>query len=236
MLKEGELYFNGNSNLNLNLFLENYPSLPVANEDYEEVPVEGRNGNLIINKGTYPDRKIPFTFTILSETLDIDFIRVYDWLDEIEDSRLVWGKLDRCYRVKKVIYRNLEKEFRSIGEFTVEFICEPFSEDLQLTTYEITSNNFSFNYIGNAPSEPLIKLYGSGNVQVTINGETMVINNVTDYVEIDSKLLQVRKADGTSKDNDTQGDFALFSKGINTISYVGTVTKIVVEYTTKYKY
>lgn len=236
MLRQGELYFNSKSNLDLNLFLESYPSLPITNEEFEEVRVEGRNGSLYINKGTYVDKIIPFTFTILSETLDIDFIKVYDWLSEIEDNRLVWGKLDRCYRVKKVIFSNLEKEFRSIGEFTVEFVCEPFSEDLQATTYEITSNNFSFNYMGNALSEPLIKVYGSGNIQLTINGETMVISNVTDYIEIDSKLLQVRNSDGTSKDNGTQGDFPLFSKGNNTISYVGTVTKIVVEYTTRYKY
>ena len=63
----------------------------------------------------------------------------------------------------------------------------------------------------------------------------MQINNVTDYVEIDSDLLQVRNQDGTSKDDDTLGDFILFTKGENIISYTGTVTKVVVEYTAKYK-
>lgn len=236
MLKEGQLYFNNNTNFDFNLFLENYPSIPIINEEYEEIRVEGRNGSLYINKGTYEDKKIPFTFTILSTSLDIDFTRVYDWLSEMEDNRLVWGMLDKCYRVKKVIYGNLEKEFRTIGEFDVNFICEPFSQDLNAIIYEITSNNFSFNYTGNAPGEPLIKVYGSGNIQLTVNGETMQINNVTDYVEIDSKLLQVRNSDKTSKDNDALGDFALFNKGINTISYMGTVTKLIVEYTTNYKY
>ena len=46
---------------------------------------------------------------------------------------------------------------------------------------------------------------------------------------------QVRNQDGTSKDNDALGDFVLFTKGENVISYTGAVTKIVVEYTTKYK-
>jgi phage-related protein len=63
----------------------------------------------------------------------------------------------------------------------------------------------------------------------------MHINNVSNYVDIDSNLLQVRNLDGTSKDNDTLGDFILFSKGENAISYVGTVTRIIVEYITKYK-
>lgn len=235
MLKEGELYFNGNRSLNLNLFLENYPSIPITNEEYEEVPIEGRNGKLIINKRTYPDKKIPFTFTILSPRIEIDFERVYEWLTEIEDNRLIFGRRDRCYKVKKVIFGDIQKEFRSIGEFDVTFICEPFVQDLEETVHEITTSGYKIYYNGNAPGDTLIKVYGSGNIQLTINGETMQINNVTDYVEIDSDLLQVRNQDGTSKDNDALGDFILFTKGENVIFYSGTVTKIIVEYTTKYK-
>lgn len=235
MLKEGELYFNRDRSLNLNLFLENYPSIPIANEEYEEVQVEGRSGNLIINKGTYPDKKIPFTFTILSPRIEINFEKVYEWLTEIEDNRLIFGRSDRCYKVKKVIFGNIQKEFRSIGEFDIIFLCEPFTQDLTKTVHEITKSGFKINYNGNAPGDALIKVYGSGNIQLTINGETMQINNVNNYIEIDSDLLQVRNQDGTSKDDDTLGDFVLFTKGENVISYTGTVTKIVVEYTTKYK-
>ena len=235
MLKEGEVYFNNNMSISLNLFLEEYPSIPIANEDYDPVPVEGRNGDLFINKGTYPNKEIPFTFSIRSEEIDIDFDKVYAWLTEIEDSRLLFGREDRCYKVKKVLFGNLKKEFRSIGEFDVTFICESFSQDLDLTTYEVTSNNFSFYYDGNAPSEPLIKVFGNGNIQLVVNGETMVISNVSDYVEVDSNLMQVRNLNLTSKDDDAIGNFALFTKGENTISYIGTVTKIIVEYTTQYK-
>lgn len=235
MLKEGELYFNRDRSLSLNLFLENYPSIPITNEEYEEQPIEGRSGNLIINKGTYPDKKIPFTFTILSPRIDIDFEKVYEWLTEIEDNRLIFGRSDRCYKVKKVIFGNIQKEFRSIGEFDVFFLCEPFTQDLTKTVHEITSSGFKINYMGNAPGDTLIKVYCNGNIQLTINGETMQINNVNNYIEIDSDLLQVRNQDGTSKDNDTLGDFVLLTKGENTISYTGAVSKIIIEYTTRYK-
>lgn len=235
MLKEGELYFNENRSLNLNLYLEKYPSIPITNEEYEEIQVEGRSGSLIINKGTYPDKKITFTFTILSPQIDIDFERIYEWLTEIEDNRLIFGREDRCYKVKKVNFKDIQKQFRTIGEFDVTFLCEPFTQDLEKTVHEITSSGFKINYTGNAPGDNIIKIYGTGNIQLTINSETMQINNVNNYVEIDSDLLQVRNQDKTSKDNDTSGDFILFTKGINTISYTGNVTKIVIEYTTKYK-
>lgn len=234
MLREGEIYFNTNTSLDMHIYLEKYPSIPVANEDYEEVLVEGRSGSLIINKGTYPDKKIPLTFTLLHKDIYVKFDEIYEWLTNIVDNRLVCSRKDRCYRVKKVLFGNIEKEFRTIGEFEVTFICEPFSEDLYQTVYEITTNNFKFNYDGNAPADTLIKIYGSGNVQLTIDNETMQINNVTDYVEIDSNLLQVRNQDGTSEDDDL-GDFILLEKGEHTISYTGTVTKIILEYTTKYK-
>lgn len=235
MLNEGEIYFNTERSLYLNLYLENYPSIPIANEEYEEIQVEGRSGSLIINKGTYPDKKIPFTFTILSPQLEIDFERVYEWLTEIEDNRLIFGRNDRCYKVKKVVFGDIQKEFRTIGQFDITFLCEPFTQDLERTVLELTSSGFKINYTGNAPGDTLIKVYGTGNIQLTINGETIQINNVNNYVEIDSDLLQVRNQDKTSKDNDTSGDFILLEKGINTISYTGNVTKIVIEYTTKYK-
>lgn len=235
MLEEGEIYFNNERSLYLNLYLENYPSIPIATEEYEEVPIEGRNGNLIINKETYSDKKITFTFIILSQQIDTDFEKIYKWLTEIEDNRLVFGRNDRCYKVKKVIFGNIQKEFKTIGEFDVTFLCEPFTQDLNKTIHEITTSGYKIYYNGNAPGDTLIKIYGNGNIQIAVNGETIQINNVVDYVEIDSGLLQVRNQDGASKDNDTLGDFVLFTKGENIISYSGTVTKIILEYTTKYK-
>ena len=64
MIREGELIFNNNSSLSMNLYLENYPLIPLSSEDYEVIKVEGRNGDLIINKGTFPDKNIKFTFTM----------------------------------------------------------------------------------------------------------------------------------------------------------------------------
>jgi predicted phage tail component-like protein len=234
VLKEGEIYFNGNKSLDLNLYLETSPYIPTTNAEYEEVLVEGRSGKLIVNKGTYPDKKITFTFTILSSQIDMDLERIYEWLTEIEDNRLIFDREDRCYKVKNVIFGYMNKKFENIAAVDITFLCEPFSQDLNKTIHEITSSGYKIYYNGNAPGDTLIKIYGAGNIQLTINGETMQINNIIDYVEIDSDLLQVRNEDGTSKD-DTLGDFILLEKGENIISYTGSVTKIVLEYTTKYK-
>ena len=53
MIREGEIIFNNRSSLDLNLKLENYPIIPLASEDYEEVEIYMRPDQLIIKNGTY---------------------------------------------------------------------------------------------------------------------------------------------------------------------------------------
>ena len=39
LIQEGEIKFNHQSSLEMNLRLESYPSVPIASEEYEEVAV-----------------------------------------------------------------------------------------------------------------------------------------------------------------------------------------------------
>lgn len=235
-MKEYELIFNNLNCIDLDIYVSEYPSLTLTNEEIEEVPVERRSGNLIIKKGTYPDKKLPFKFKLINldnywSTID----RVYEWLTSIEDNRLLYDRQDRCYRVKNVDIGNLKKELMLYGEFDITFTCEPFLEDLNSTSILIAKNNFNVVCDGNMGAETLFKIYGNGNIQLTVDGETMAINNVSNYIEVDSKRMQVRNADGSSKDNDTTGNFITLTKGINTISWVGNVTKIELEFTNLYR-
>lgn len=233
-MKEGEIFFNGFSSLELNMKLTDYPSIPMTNEEYEEVIIEGRNGSFYVNKGTYPDKKITFIFTKSSNKLGIDLEFIQDWLTNINDNRLIYDREDRCYLVKKVIIGDFIKEFKTYGNIEVTFICEPFLEDLESIKQIITENGFTIFYPGTAPGDSIIKVSGNGNIQIAINSEAMTIKNVNEYVEIDSNLLQARNKDGTSKDMDTLGDFPMLKNGVNIISYSGNVSKLEIEYTNKY--
>ena len=54
-------------------------------------------------------------------------------------------------------------------------------------------------------------------------------------VTIDSKLLQIRDKNSQGKDFDTTGDFTMLEKGNYLITYTGNISKIELEFTTKYK-
>lgn len=235
MLIDEELIFNNVSCQNFNLILNDYPLIPQSNEDYEEIEVEGRIGNLILKKGTYRNRTITVTFTKINTKCMFDYDRIYDWLTNIYDNRMFFGRRDRTYIVKNVVIGDIKEESEIYGEFQVSFLCEPFVSDVYENEYTITQSGFSFYYDGTAPSDPLVNIYGTGNIQFNINDETMQIRNMDQLVTIDSELLQVRDKNGQSKDFDTTGDFIALEKGYYHISYTGNISKVEFKFTTKYK-
>lgn len=92
-------------------------------------------------------------------------------------------------------------------------------------------DNFSsFNMFndGNVESYPLIKLTGSGNITVGVNGKTFTVNNVNSYVYIDSLYMTCYK-DTTNYISNFSGEFIKLSPGINTFSITGNITSVEIQ-------
>lgn len=229
-------YFNGKKNYSdLKVLVKSTISFPLSNEEIEDVPVDGRSGNLTIKKGTYPDKVIPVEISVLSTTDFWDMLEEIDeWLTDIEDNRLVFtDRANKAYRVKRVNKGNVAQELYLQGTSSIEFVCEPFLTDIDEFIIDITNlNNYYYN--GNVEGEPLLKIYGSGNIQFAINGENIVIKNVTNYVTIDSKFMVCLNADG-SNSLDMIGNYPLLVKGNNSITKVGNITKIEMLPRTQYR-
>lgn len=232
MLKQGEIIFNNRSNLDFNLKLESYPVISSCNENYETKEVDGGK-TLYINKGSYPDRRITFQFTRISDNVD-NLDEIYDWLLTYTDNTLIYGREDVVYRVKKILFGDFQKEFATFGNIEITFICESFMTDYEYIEHEIT-NSYSFNYLGSAPTDLFYKVYGAGNIQITINDETMIIKDVDEFCVIDGELMQIRDKNEQTKDFDVSGDFITLEKGKFNISFTGNVTKIELKYLTRWR-
>lgn len=229
--------FNFSDNLDKNIVIIKGPNLSINNENYEEINVQGRNGSLIVKDGTYKNKILSFELGILSESKQ-DLLNkideIIEWLTKIEDNKLFYDREDRYYIVKHIEFADIENKRYLFGKFTVNFICEPFYYDLNEYPLTLTTHETLF-YKGTVPGECNIKIYGSGNIQLTINSETVQINNVNEYVELDSKLLLCLNKDKTSKSRDMIGHFPLLIRGSNTISWTGNVSKIEILPRTAYR-
>ena len=233
VIKQGVLYFNNNSSLDLDLYITDYPEIELNNETYEEQAIEGRNGSLYIDLNYYKDRHFTFSFDLKGNDLKDKLHKVKKWLYEINDNRLIFNN-DKCYMVKKVLLNSFKQINVHLAELEVEFIVDPFLYDPEEITITSTTKNFSKYNNGTQEADTIIKIYGTGNIQISNNGETMQIDNVSNYVLLDSKCQECIDSTGQSKDWNTIGNYIKLDTGENNFELTGAVTKTEITYRETY--
>lgn len=232
-MQQGVLYFNNNSNLDMNLYITDYPTIELNNEVYDTQDIEGHNGSVYIDLDYYKDRTLEFSFDLRCTNITEKLYEVKEWLLNVNDNRLVFNN-DKCYMVKKVLLNSFKQVNIHLAELEVSFIVEPFLYSLEETSYTFTTKNFSIYNNGTQEADTIIKIYGTGNIQISNNGETMQIDNVSNYVLLDSKNMECINSNGASKDWDTIGNYIKLDSGENNFELTGNVTKTEITYRETY--
>ena len=215
------VFNNLNSSKDLGLAITDMANIPVANETIEMV-----NG-YIIRSGEYLPIELPITFRSKNLKNIIDHQEeILDWLYNVKDNKLILSFMpNRYYIVKNVVVDNISRDFDKYNTISVTFTLEPFKYDIYDKMMILTKSEKIY-YMGNAKGKTKLKIYGSGNIELTINSETIQIKNIDEYVELDSKFLLCLNKNQQSKSRDMSGGFPILTKGINNISWTGNVTKI----------
>lgn len=232
-MQQGVLYFNNNSNLDMNLYITDYPTIELNNEVYDTQDIEGRNGSVYIDLDYYKDRTLEFSFDLRGTNITEKLYEIKKWLLNVNDNRLVFNN-DKCYMVKKVLLNSFKQVNIHLAELEVSFIVEPFLYSLEETSYTFTTKNFSIYNNGTQEADTIIKIYGTGNIQISNNGETMQIDDVSDYVLLDSEKQECISNTGESKDWNTIGNYIKLDVGNNTFELTGNITKVEITYRNTY--
>lgn len=223
--KTGEAHFSDE----FGIYLRYMPNIPVSQRVIESYPVEGRDGSLTIDKGNYKDLAFPIEVIVskhIGEDLYDQLDKVYNWLDgrgELSFDNYLPGK---HFMVKAIGIGDFSHIMLVGGVHTFDLLAEPFKHSI-LQTIEITGTESIFNP-SDIVSKPKITVYGTGNIDLIVNGAITQLKNVVDYVTIDSGAKQTYK-DLVNKSGDKIGPFPELIKGMNTITSTGTVTNIKLE-------
>lgn len=194
--------------------------MPITNEKVE------REGKYILKTGEYEELTLPLKFRLKEGSIwdRQDFI--FDWLYEVECTNLILSVMPaKYYIVKNIEVGDIEEQYFRYGYFEVKFTLEPFKY-LVGENYITLTEAKTITYNGTVLGECKIKVYGNGNMQLTMNDEIIQINNVNEYVELDSKLLLCLNQDLTSKSIDMTGDFFVLTRGNNNVSWTGNISKL----------
>ena len=112
--------------------------------------------------------------------------------------------------------------------FAVNFRCYPFWYQEGVSDVTITTSGDTVTNPGSVYSEPLITVYGSGNITLMIGTTIVELTNVSGSIVLDCALKEAYK--GTTLMNDhMSGDFPVLKPGLNAVSWSGNVTRIVIK-------
>lgn len=217
------IIINNQNTKTLGFALKGRPNIPSANKRYESTEVEGRDGSLTRFIG-YEDLKFSLTFNVLFQS------DIKQKLREIKGVLAQAGTLsfddapNFYYKIKQAQISETESVIRASGVFSVEFIAEPYEYETSATgNYSVKS--FTIANKTTTTALPIIKIYGSGTVVLTVNGKGITLTDLTTDITIDSNLQEAYSGLTVNMNANMSGEFPIFGIGNNTITLTGNVTK-----------
>ncbi|CYU97996.1 phage tail domain-containing protein [Streptococcus suis] len=198
------------------------PVIPSPEMEYEDISIPGRDGSLTRELG-YKNIPIECEYNMLEEVNIKSLVRTVKGFF-VGKKTLRFSDDDVYYKIKKIQFSDIENEVAEYGLFRVTFECDPFQYALNSSVSLV--NGQSFQNMGTYRSKPYLKVFGSGTL--TVNGKSIILRDVGDYIELDSDLQNAYRGN-VDMNRNMVGEFPEFVPGTNRVSWSGNITKIICE-------
>lgn len=230
MKPENWFEYKGIRSTDMGLIIKGERTLGSAERDIEFQSIPGRSGDLIIDNGRYTNFEESFNCGLLpvyGRNTEEQSKYIKSWLQSsfsYEQFR-IWTDPNYVRMGVCISKVDISKTLSDWGNALVIFSFKPYKYLLTgLETITITSSISIFNP-ENFESQPYLKIYGDGDVSLYINNQTISIEGIDEYIEIDSEMKNAYK-DTQPLNNQLKSDFPVFETGENAISWTGSVSKI----------
>lgn len=222
----GWFQFKGKNSREFGILIAAAPQRIRPERRVEYITIPGRNGMLTQDEKTYE----PYTLSLECSTRGSERLdEIVAWLDgagelilSTEPEKVYQAAIYNKIAISDVIYL--------YNSFLLQFRVQPFKYSVNAVNdaLELTAPTTIRNR-GTAESEPLLTIYGSGDVVLQINEDAFPLYGVEGSITIDSERMEVFK--GNANQNGKYGgtEFPKFAVGENTISWIGTVTKVEIQ-------
>ena len=226
MIHEAWFTFKGIDSREMGIIVTAMPETVRAERRIESITVAGRNGSLHTDEGVYES---------YDRTMECALIKRAR-LDEITAWLVGSGEMtfstepDKVYRVTIANKISIAQMMRVFQKFQVVMDTQPFKYSVNAVgdALELTAPTTIRNS-GTVYSEPIITVYGSGDITLTVNGADFPLYGVQESITIDSEMMEVFKGDTNQNGKYGGAEFPRFEVGKNEISWTGNVSKIKIQ-------
>lgn len=233
-MHNGNIIFNGISSVNFGIIVEQVPNLNRPTRKFKTYEVPGRSGTIIEQQDAYAniDRQYQIWFTDPAWRNDYTPAKaryIAEWLYNTNGYVRLEDNFEPDYF--RLAYfngpLNIESTLLMIGKATISFNCRPERFDKEGEQWFENPTTITNKYAFSA--KPLIKIEGSGNGTFTIQGQTVTITGMTDYLYIDCESQDCYRQTAENRNNLMTGNFPVLKPGDNTITKSGGITKISIQ-------
>lgn len=222
-MHKGKIYYNGKCSLDLGVIVEEVPALNRPQRKFDEYVVPGRNGTIVEQYDAYEniDKSYNIWFTdYFYKNLysPVKAREIADWLYTSKGYMKLEDDFEPEYF--RLAYFNgpldIENLMQKYGKATINFNCRPerYAKNGEIEYSNPTKliNPYSFD------AKPLIKIEGSGNCTLTIQGQTITLTDIDSYIYIDCDSMDCYKTLAENENSKMTGDYPVLKPGKNNIS------------------
>ena len=110
----------------------------------------------------------------------------------------------------------------------MNFRCKPFWYQENVQPITLTTSGTFITNPGSVYAEPVITVYGSGEITLMVGMSIVELDGITDSITLDTPLMEAYSG-ATGMNGNMSRDFPTLPPGKNAISWTGNVTKVVIQ-------
>lgn len=204
--------------------VETPSSLSRPKRKLQAFSVPGRSGDIILMEDAYEnyaqEYSINFSDDILSVAENADdlakklFLDGYQKLeDSFEPDIFRWAYFEGPF--------DIENLMKIAGRAKIRFVCKPFRYLASGETEVTVTNGGTLTNPESFSSKPLIYVRGTSNGSISINGKTLTVTGMSDYLYLDCEDQNCYRQTAENRNNLVSGDYPYLKSGSNTVTFTG---------------
>jgi len=203
------------------------PNSPTPLERGERVTIPGRNGSIWRSEHAYDDITLTPSLWVPPKRVS-QLPNIKAWLSGSGNLELSPGS-STFYRAR--VSETIEfapMDFDAGYQGIVVFECFPFRYFKSAPAITVTSRPSTVSNPGQVFSEPLLRIVGSGDVEISIGAQVFELYELSGSRYVDSESQECYTTDGL-KNHLMAGAFPVLSPGDNLITWDGTISSIEIQ-------
>lgn len=204
-----------------------------AERDVEIISVEGRNGDLVIDKGRYHNIPVKYPISI-ARNFPYNAAGLRDFLGSLRGYVRIEDEYHPDYFRMGYVTGSLDftvGHLHWFGEATLHFNCKPqrFLTDGETgVSFEEPSSIINHT---NEIALPLITVYGNGAGELSVGGVTVSILALEDQITLDCEIQNAYRKVGDAPPENKNGEisapvFPSLNPGVNAVSWIGGISRV----------